>query len=481
MKNLMVVEDEKLIRKGIVAIASRAGIEIENIIECKNGAEALEVLREQKVDVMITDIRMPKMDGITLVNEIQKLKHIPKVIVISGYDDFSYAVDMLRCGVKEYLLKPINREDITKILLKMNSEILEEEQKSEVKIKTVYNQIRYVLMHEDLEESERKLIYNQAVEGIGDKPYVIICTNYHVNRKIISKEICYFPDILGHNLIMIDPELAMRFIEEEIPTDQVGISRIYESIEQLREAFQEAVAMRKRLFCLCRASSEGRKEEEVPAKDIDKCIQLIGTSRLEETDRFLINLIQMTRNGELSADTFSRLMQQIVSKLMHTYASVIAAEGIPVRLLLNVYNYTDINEYYVQLSKIIGMINRKVSSDFDDYRNQVKMKQAVKYIEENYHRDINMAMVSNDISMNYSVFSITFKEYTGQNFVSYLKSVRLKEAKRLLDETDYKVNEISQKVGYEDEKHFMKTFKMTYGITPSEYRKNLLMGKQIKE
>jgi len=89
-----------------------------------------------------------------------------------------------------------------------------------------------------------------------------------------------------------------------------------------------------------------------------------------------------------------------------------------------------------------------------------------------------MAMVSNEISMNYSAFSLAFKEVTGQNFVNYLREIRMQKAKQLLDETDKKVLEISTLVGYEDEKHFMKSFKSMYGVTPSEYRKNIQMGKK---
>jgi len=84
-----------------------------------------------------------------------------------------------------------------------------------------------------------------------------------------------------------------------------------------------------------------------------------------------------------------------------------------------------------------------------------------------------MAMVSNYVSMNYTVFSIAFKEYTGDNFVNYLRKIRMNEAKRLLAETDFKIGEIGQMTGYEDPKHFMKSFKWVAGITPSEFRKNL--------
>ena len=100
-------------------------------------------------------------------------------------------------------------------------------------------------------------------------------------------------------------------------------------------------------------------------------------------------------------------------------------------------------------------------------------------VRENYQRDINMAMVSNEISMNYTAFSLNFKEYTGENFTNFLKNIRMKEAKRLLDEGDKKVHEISAIVGYDNEKHFMKSFKLMYGVTPSEYRKNIQSGRTI--
>ncbi len=478
MRKLLIVEDEKLIRKGIIAIASRAGIDIEEIIECKNGLEALEVVKSQKIDVMITDIRMPKMDGVALVKEVQKLSTMPKIVVISGYDDFSYAVEMLRCGVKEYLLKPINREDITRTIKQLDEEISLEEQRSETRIKSLYEQIRYMLLHRELGDKELELIQEQFQECYDSTDYVMVCTNYQVNKKIVSNQVSFFTDINGHNLLLIRPEYVKCYIEENLPDCLVGISRIYSGIGQIHAAVDEAVAMRTKHYCRQKKDMPALAEHEpISHREIDRFIQLIGTARLEETDRFFVNLIQRTKRCEIGADVFADLMNQIVTKIMHTYAGIITSEAIQVRLLSNVYNYTDIDEYYAQFSKVIAIINQKLANEYDDYRNRVKIEQAVQFIEINYHKDINMAIVSNHISMNYSVFSLTFKEYTGHNFVNYLKDVRLKEAKKLLDATDNKINEISSAVGYEDEKHFMKTFKTAYGVTPSEYRKNMQMGK----
>ena len=110
MNTLLVVEDEKLIRQGIVAMIRRSSVPVKEILECRNGEEALEILRKQRVDVMFTDIRMPKMDGLTLVNKMEELSQKPVVIVLSGYDEFSYAVEMMKHGVRDYILKPIKEE-----------------------------------------------------------------------------------------------------------------------------------------------------------------------------------------------------------------------------------------------------------------------------------------------------------------------------------------------------------------------------------
>ena len=125
MNTLLVVEDEKLIRQGIVAMIRRSSVPVEEILECRNGEEALEILRKQRVDVMFTDIRMPKMDGLTLVNKMEELSQKPVVIVLSGYDEFSYAVEMMKHGVRDYILKPIKRETIEQLLENLERELSE--------------------------------------------------------------------------------------------------------------------------------------------------------------------------------------------------------------------------------------------------------------------------------------------------------------------------------------------------------------------
>lgn len=114
MKRLLIVEDEKMIRTGISVMVKRCNVKVEEVIECRNGVEALEILERCPIDVMFTDIKMPKMDGIELVDKISEIRHKPLVVVISGYDDFSYTVSMLQHGVKDYILNLLRERRLKK-------------------------------------------------------------------------------------------------------------------------------------------------------------------------------------------------------------------------------------------------------------------------------------------------------------------------------------------------------------------------------
>ena len=135
--------------------------------------------------------------------------------------------------------------------------------------------------------------------------------------------------------------------------------------------------------------------------------------------------------------------------------------------------YDSLTEYQTLFMDWLLGLSSRLGSRPDDSNIRQKIMQARDYIDENYASDLNMAVVSNYVSMNYSLFSYSFKQYTGQNFVNYLKEVRIGKAKELLTGTDLKVIEISQMVGYDNEKHFMKTFKALCGVSPREYRKNM--------
>lgn len=111
------------------SMVRKSGISVETILDCNNGLEAMNILSENQVDVMFTDIRMPYMDGIELAKKVQEMERSlrPIIVAISGYDDFQYAVSMMGNGARDYLLKPVQRERLYEILTKLEKEIQERE------------------------------------------------------------------------------------------------------------------------------------------------------------------------------------------------------------------------------------------------------------------------------------------------------------------------------------------------------------------
>ena len=101
------------------------------------------------------------------------------------------------------------------------------------------------------------------------------------------------------------------------------------------------------------------------------------------------------------------------------------------------------------------------------------MEKSIVYLNENYNKDISLAVISNYASLNYSYFSQLFKEYTGENFINYLRRLRIEKAKKLLSDGEYRINEVSKMVGYVDSKQFTKIFRKLTGVSPSEYKEKI--------
>lgn len=478
MKRLVIVEDEKMIRQGIRAMVYQSGIEIKEVIECKNGIEALEIIKNNKVDIMITDIRMPKMDGITLVKEVSKLEHCPKVIVISGYDDFSYAVELLRNGAREYLLKPVERTKLITTLHMLAEEIKVsalENEKQQQKVDFLLNKhLRLFLNTLSSEHFEILKVGGEAY--FNGRVYWMYCTN-HQSKEMAIPGVMYLEDIKGQDIFILLDNASKKQLETWLEQTCYGVSMAHQGINQLETAYLEALHTRKKVFLMRKSSNDILETctTQKHAININRMTQLIGTNRHHEVTKLLELFKCQLQRGEIEPTDFEEVIKRLLSQVRETYKNIIDEQQY--NRLESIYTYTNIEVYIKALCEFLLQLHEVIIEEFEDYKNKQKVQEAIQYIQANYNKDLNMAMVSNYISMNYSLFSVIFKKYTGNNFINYLKELRMREAKHLLANTDKKVNEISTLVGYENEKHFMKTFKALYAVSPSEYRKNSQIGK----
>ena len=462
---ILVVEDEKMIRQGIATMIKRCGTEVGEVLECPDGEKALEILKSRHVDLVFTDIRMPKLNGIQLVEKMQELDEIPLAVAISGYDDFDYAVQMLRNGVKEYILKPVERDKIKEVVARLDEEISHKKKDRDLTENTGNRLLKYLLLDKDAAPEDMEHLEKLLTGRIGKEYYVMI------GPAIVATEgICIST---RSDVICIIPAGQIDKAIEENKDRFAGLSDRKSTISKLKAAYEEACARRRRAFLLQeglvredgKEPPAGLAEEAKRLADpsgISAAVQRLGVADESEIEKEWDRFFTAAGRGHLKYDAFESAIRTFFSEYMSFYKRRIPEELICPRCFDHLEDFRQ--SFY-------GFI-KQTSGELTVGSSDKKMREAVAYIRENYKKDLSMTVVSNEVSMNYTLFSAQFKQYTGSNFVNYVRDLRIAEAKRLLTDTDMRIAEIGTNVGYESEKHFLKSFKSTVGITPSEYRKN---------
>jgi AraC-like DNA-binding protein/CheY-like chemotaxis protein len=483
MNTLLLVEDEEDVRNTMAAMIRGSDVPVEQIVEFDNGQDALSYLKSYPVDVVFTDIHMPKMDGCELTGAIADLELDerwlrPKVVVVSGSADFQCVVELLKYGARDYIIKPAAQSRINEVLLRMEIETAREKTRQK-ELDIIYRQhLRNLLKHPDQEDPEACdiLCYLFGHKLGGGAGYRLVLAN--------PSGVDY-PLRAEYKLTGVNGDLY--FVgENEIPAWKkaknekfcLGISREHTSLGEIRSAYEEALTARKLAFIYGKDSVEYEPYEEQPSKDldgeIDKFLQQIPTDKMEAARKRFQNLFFEARHHRLPPLQLVEVAQELTKRLGEHYANIYSRRtgGMDCPRPLDLLNadafLEDFDLWLYGCQEALTM--HSISIQKTD-----KICQALEYIQENYQKDLNLAIVSNHVSMNYSMFSNAFKQYTGVNFVNYLKAIRISEAKRLLEETNEKIAEVGAHVGYENDKHFMKTFKAICGVSPSEYRRNMEM------
>jgi two-component system, response regulator YesN len=261
----------------------------------------------------------------------------------------------------------------------------------------------------------------------------------------------------------------------------IGVSEKEQDIRELKKAYEQAVTALKYHFLYPRRpiilyeKVKGKPDvSSLPVDLINKISNMLGTERENEIKVNLKQVMDFDVITNSSISYLENLNKEINETIFKGFFKRLGEESIATFELLNkmddIYNFDNFHEYFHALEDLLMRIHEYNKQLKSVYSEQKYMDRAIVYIRENYHKDLNLAVVSNYISLNYSYFSHMFKEYTGQNFVDYLKMVRITGAKQLLKETEYKVFEVSEMVGYKNPKQFARVFREIEGISPKEYR-----------
>ncbi len=466
MNTILIAEDEKLLRAGLKTMTQRSGVPVGTILEARDGLEALELLRSKKIDLLITDIRMPKMDGIELVSRLSELDDPPAVLVVSGYDDFSYAVEMMRNGVQDYLLKPVEREQFYQAVKKAEAQY----QKKEAARKNGQWETMDALRQLMLEADDRECAVRERMEHYSGRffpeNYVGFCAPETEKQ-------------LPEHTLKLRAVGPLMFYAAEAPESgallkllapPVGQSGVHFGLEELNACYREAYSAWQMSFFTGKLETEGAPYQPCGIA-AEQLAGLAGLSKWHDISEALRKEAGRVADREVHPEAFADLCRLFVEQLERTYPDLVDEQH-TIRIYAKIWNFGNIGRYLDTLDGWLEDFCGRTAVAFSDFENKQKIREAVQYVQTHFREPLNMAEVSNRISMNYSLFSTLFKQYTGVNFVNYIQKLRIHEAERLLETTDFRVYEIGRRVGFSDDKHFLKIFKTLTGFSPTEYRKS---------
>jgi two-component system response regulator YesN len=497
---ILIVDDEKNIRLGIQAMIKREFPAFETYTAA-DGREAVDLMDQINPDILITDIKMPKLDGIQLIKELQDREKKPALIILSGYDDFAYAKEAIKYKVQDYLLKPVNRSELFNTVNTIIKE-LESSNKMTYQHMDEYraSQLNYILLNENLQSEQIGCLYKkmeiQSYEngyyvGVIDVEKNIDAANFlmRVNQMIPAEkeeQTISFLDKDNRTIIITEDNQLFSHLKGQLARDRhlqftIGVSERAEDLNELRKTYEQAAYALKYHFIYHRSQLifhdkiiAKQNLVPVPTDLINKISNMLGTERENEIKSYLLQIMDFDVIASSSIEYLESLNKEINDVIFKGFFARLGEESLETFTTLNkigsIYNFDHFYEYFHALEDLLMRIHEYNKQIKSVYSEQKYMDRAIEYIRENYHKDLNLAVVSNYISLNYSYFSHMFKEFTGQNFVDYLKMVRIEAARGLLRESDYKVFEISEMVGYKNPKQFARVFREIEGISPKEFR-----------
>ncbi|MFB9329894.1 response regulator [Paenibacillus aurantiacus] len=508
MRKLLIVDDEKNIRAGLKAMIEREFPGGYVFDFAADGEEALARIDETGADLVITDIRMPVMDGMALIDALHARKERPDVIILSGHDDFQYAKAAIRYEVREYLLKPIVREELFGVLRRMEAERQRKEtaagamrDSAAIQAELAATQLNLLFMEQLVHPADvRERLVKAGLGWLDEGFYVgVVKSGEELQGDDRAKWIARVEELT----CLSDEERSLRFYDKDgklvlicgrsEPLERLAVqyrpqnrfragrSGRLSGMEMVRTGYEQAARALK--YSLLHSGSGvvhysdiGGKEvmEKVPLQDIHKIANMLGSGRDAEMNRLLQHVldIRLIMRYDISyLEGISRaLNEHVFDRVFRQYGE----ESVDILKLHkqvgDLYSFDQFHDYYRSVESLLQLVSDYVGRMRHVHHERGDLQRAIDYIHEHYQRDLNMAMVSNYVSLNYSYFSQAFKDYTGETFVSYLRKLRMQKAKELLAGTNMKVYEISEQAGFDNVKHFTRVFREMEGVTPLEYR-----------
>ncbi len=509
--NVFIADDEEIIREGLKYIIEWDKLGFTICGESSNGEDTLTGILQLNPDLVLLDIRMPKLHGTEIVRLARERNFKGHFIILSGFSDFQYAQIAIRYGVDFYLTKPIHDEDLLNAVVSVK-QALEKERKSSITMKHYKEKAKSIILQDILLNSSDYTHINLEELNLAAPIYqVVIYENYnhelfHVSYdftdflKVTNQGFSSFEHIkIQHNnIILLKGEFALKrfqdflFHYESIPQkgsllDSLFISygRIVYHVKDIHFSYEDASYLITRRF-FCKKNQHTLGYEQLPMSSAIK--QDFTPTDVNFYCETICNYIQ-SFNRNMIADTLQELENKIFSSncKLNTIKLFLTDFYLQVKQTINhIYNVVEIP--FPTNSAVIEFIEGKYylyeiilffSEQFEMIMNAIGNSTSdsiigdiVYYIMHNFSDNIKLDTIAPLFGYNSSYLGKIFNKKMGVNFNSYIDQVRINHSKELLLEKNLKVYEIATLVGYNDVDYFHKKFKKYVGSSPAEFRRN---------
>lgn len=529
MLKLIIADDEKWVRTTIRSVIPFEKLSLDLSCEAADGIEALELCRQHKPDIMLTDIMMPGLNGLELIREVKHLLPDLRIVVISGYNDFEYAKTAMKYGITDYLLKPIDEEELTQVLERISCELremrrLEIEKHAEkerymtalpVVCESFLNQM--ISYNSMTCEKMRSELQRYGIEFTRNSFTICVTTSdenlrSEGNRKAME----YLKTLVKRS--MKRTAKAVTFSLEQDKTILVSIINSENESENIKKSFDFCNRQMQKKFRVSISSgvSESTHQlcmlQDLYLKAVEALavrfwtgpgsLAIYKPQLLTEDLKLTLSedmLNKITLNFKLSnvqtaisfVDNISaslencRVKPSLVREFFWQFLqSIIILLNIQLPFIRQETVVTGVKPYErlqdtIFFHSLIECVKELLQHCYDFYHdknpldNNNMIENAKKIIESNFAGDISLEQVAKHVHLSPAYLSELFKKETGMSFIDYKTIIRIEHAKELLLTLNMNISEVSAKIGYTDPKYFSKLFKKITGKTIYEYKKEV--------
>ena len=536
--SVLLVDDEEDVIQIIMKKLDWEAMGLQIIGHAGNGVEALEMAEELQPDIVMTDIKMPYMDGLTLCRKLKALSRTIRVIIFSGFDEFEYAKEAIKMDAAEYLLKPVNAGELKEVFERIKEDLDRErdEKRNTDKLREYYMQSLPVLQ----ESFYMALLEGRVAAGQISKyardyqvnfssPYYVV-TVLHISMQSLpeeEQEDLFFLAMAVKRYAeeQVDERWDSRFViylgdiimisqlqdkEDLIPyTDEMdrlcrmarkvcnarvtaGVGYLCDSLEQLPFSYQgakQAVSYRV-LYGNTRSINISEVEPgeggELQRKEsyeelVQKIIKKIRVGEEDVLKKAIHEFILWLTAAHLSMQNYRIVMMELSAELVRLAAGHELniengkGDGMDVYHQALQMESTDVLEQW--LWNLCAKLQREVLHERQDSTKSFVQK-AEEYVKAHYaDQDLSVEVICKKLNVSAAYFSTIFKKETGKTFVRYLTDYRMEQAVNLLMTSNNKTYVIAEKVGYSEANYFSYVFKKQFGVSPSKYRADRLEKK----